>query len=161
METEKTEPPIDMEAVKSEYQEQLKKVMASKFTPEQIQKDVHTRLERERVGIVASLLGFEFDCGHFSRVDHCNGRAGESAAGDFLRSVAGRETMKWLEKQAGELPELPESAIQSLRKDYIKTFEERLRYQLKKNAEEKADEFAKSITEQCLREVVGDEAQSV
>jgi len=87
--------------------------------------------------IIGKLLGFDAHWGVWE-VDHCNGRSGNSAAGDWLRDAANGAVSEWLTDQAGKLPTLPKAAITSLRGDYLEAFQNELRDRLIKKAKEDA-----------------------
>jgi hypothetical protein len=56
----------------------------AKNTKEVIKTTVTELLDKESKQLTLKLLGFEDRWGKWE-VDHCNGRGGESAAGDYLR----------------------------------------------------------------------------
>jgi hypothetical protein len=87
--------------------------------------------------IIGKLLGFDAHWGVWE-VDHCNGRSGSSAAGDWLRDAAQGAVSGWLTEQAGKLPTLPKAAITSLRGDYLEAFQNELRDRLISKAKEDA-----------------------
>ena len=101
-------------------------------------------LDQRQTEIVAKLMGFSTSWGRWE-VDHCNGRAGESAAGDWLREQAGEAVNAWLAEQAGKLPKLPEKAISSLRNEYTKTLEYELRQLLRNKAISDAKEIVQKV----------------
>jgi hypothetical protein len=86
---------------------------------------IRMRLDSRMDSIVAKLLGFDDHWGKWE-VDHCNGRNGESAAGDWLRQQVGETIKSWLAEQAGNLPKLPKTAITGLRKEYLRVLESEL-----------------------------------
>lgn len=101
-------------------------------------------LDQRQTEIVAKLMGFSSSWGKWE-VDHCNGRSGESAAGDWLKSQAGEAVNAWLTAQAGKLPKLPEKAISSLRNEYKKTLEYELRQRLRERAILDAKDIAQKV----------------
>jgi len=111
---------------------------------------IHEILDRKLTEIVCKLLGFDGWFGELS-IDHCNGRAGESAAGDWLRAVAGDAVKTWLTEQAGDLPNLPAKSIASLRKSYLEAFEDTLRDALR----DKAIEDAQAAISEHLKAITG------
>lgn len=117
------------------------KVVEDWFKRQSVEEYVEKMLEKRVQEIVCKLLGFEPRHGAWE-VDHCNGRHGESAAGDWLREKAGKKINEWLEAQAGSLPELPKSAITSLRSDFREMYEHRLRVEFERMAQSKAKEDA-------------------
>lgn len=95
--------------------------------------------------IVGKLLGFDAHWGEWE-VDHCNGRSGNSAAGDWLRDAVQGAVSGWLTEQAGKLPALPKAAIESLKGYYLEAFKNELRAKLI----DKAKEDAAAVFQQVL-----------
>lgn len=89
-----------------------------------IEGTVRSMLDRRVQEVVGKLLGFRAQYGDAWEVDHCNGRSGESAAGDWLRKQAGEAVRQWLTAQAGNLPDLSDKTVASLRAQYRRTLEE-------------------------------------
>ena len=106
-------------------------------TPEKMERAVRVYLDNQQREIIAQLLGFSLSWGKLE-VDNCNGRAGESAVGDWFRRRAGETVNKWLDEQAGKLPTLTKDATASLRKDYLNVFIETLAERLAEKAREDA-----------------------
>jgi hypothetical protein len=94
---------------------------------------VRKMLDRRLEMIVCKLLGFDSRWGGWT-VDHCNGRGGESAAGDWLKEKAADAVRDWLTEQAGKLPNLPAKAAADLRAEYLKTFEKQMHKMLQEKA---------------------------
>lgn len=92
-----------------------------------IERRVRALLNHHVQEIVVKLLGFDHHWGEDWELDHCNGRSGESAAGDWLRKRAGEAVDAWLDQQAQALPNLPTSAVKSLRDEYARIFEREVR----------------------------------
>lgn len=99
-----------------------------------IERRVWALLNNHVQKIVVKLLGFDHHWGEDWELDHCNGRAGESAAGDWLRERAGEAVYAWLDQQAQALPNLPASAVKSLREEYARVFEREVRRLLSQKA---------------------------
>lgn len=116
----------------------------------QLEREIRRRLDKRLDEIIGKLLGFDSRWGGWE-VDHCNGRSGESAAGNWLRRRAGEAVQKWLDDQAGNLPSLPERAIKSLRNEYLHGFREELRRRL----EEQAVINARRFLDETLIELTG------
>jgi hypothetical protein len=102
-------------------------------------------LDNKLQEVVGKLLGFDVRWGNEWEVDHCNGRAGDSAAGDYLREKCGAAVKEWLDKAAGELPPLPKQAIKALVSSYHEMLERAIRDQLFKKAQRDAAAIAESI----------------
>lgn len=119
-------------------------------TPEAIKQRVHAKLDKGVEQIVASLLGFSRDSWDVWRIDHCNGRAGESAAGDYMRENAKVAVETWLEAHFGELPALPKAAIKELRQEYERTFHEVLRRRLRELASRNAEDVAQEMIDAVM-----------
>lgn len=99
-----------MAAARDEWAAQFK-------TPEDVRAYVFGILDRRAETIVAKMLGFD---NHFNgwEVDHCNGRAGESAAGNYLRRRVGNAVGEWLDKVGADIPPPPKACSAALRKAY-------------------------------------------
>ena len=145
-----------MSAKKPTYREVVERA-AKEWTEahaseQQIKYAVFERLDASRDQIVLKLLGFDKSWGRDFELDHCNGRAGQSAAGDFIVSAANGAVKAWLAEQVGRLPDLSASARKSLIRFYHETLERELRRELARAAQERASEKAEEI----MREVLGD-----
>tara|TARA_R110000868_G_scaffold75901_5_gene218661 strand:+ start:231 stop:665 length:435 start_codon:yes stop_codon:yes gene_type:complete len=105
---------------------------------------IKEKLDKRVDMIAACLLGFNNNWGKWE-LDHCNGRMGESAAGDWLRETAGDAVRAWLTDQAGNLPKLPKTIVESLRSQYLDVFRQELAAQLRKKAIRDASEALTQI----------------
>lgn len=65
-------------------------------TPEAVKKKVFKQLDAVSDEVVMKLLGFDCRWDKKWEIDHCNGRAGESAAGDFIREAHNEAIKEWL-----------------------------------------------------------------
>lgn len=65
--------------------------------PEKIEQAVQAMLDKESQQLTVKLLGFDNRWGKWE-IDHCNGRAGESAAGDYLRKTQQQAIQDWFSK---------------------------------------------------------------
>lgn len=109
-----------------------------------IEREVKRRLDARTNEVVGKLLGFDSQWGEW-RVDHCNGRAGESAVGNWLREKAGKAVSEWLSEQAGNLPTLPAKASQSLRHDYLNELHHCIRKELLTRAKRDAQNLVSAL----------------
>ncbi len=120
-------------------------------TPENIQKNCLNILDKSKDDILRTLLGFEKDSWGRQewKVDHCNGRAGESAAGDYLRRHQQATIDQWLAQV--DMPKMTPSIKKSMEKDaldiFTRTFKRTLEEKVTKYAEEQASTFFNSIVE--------------
>ena len=103
---------------------------------------VQTILDRRLERVVEGLVGFDDYWGRWG-VDHCNGR--QSLATDWLREKASEGAKKWLAEQAANLPELPRSAVTSLRNEYQKCLQDALEEMIREKAHEDAKEMLNKI----------------
>jgi len=111
-------------------------------TPQQMHKQIHARLDKERDTIVLKLLGFDASYGGFS-LDHCNGRAGDSAAGDFLRKAQSEAIQDWLSTVV--MPTLTDERRETILKSMVQHYESLFREGLKKAIAAKASEDIKAV----------------
>ena len=117
-----------------------------KNTPKKITTTIHKMLDTNRDTIVKKLLGFDSDRWSGKDVwtlDHCNGRAGESAAGDYIRRTAQAAIQEWLSQV--KMPELSASALKSLQHEMKQVYLNRVGDQLHKLVVSKADQDATEL----------------
>lgn len=109
-----------------------------------IQGSVIKELETQKKKIVLQLLGFNDKWGKYE-VDHCNGRAGESSAGDYLKRVSAPAIDKFL--ASVEMPELTQTERKSLQRSYrhhlYHEVEQHLRHQATRDARELSEKLIK------------------
>lgn len=112
-----------------------------------IERRVRDELDKRVNTVVVQLLGFDRDGGVYAawKLDHCNGRAGNSAAGDWLRERATNEIRAWLDDQAGTLPALDDDTVAGLRNEYTRVLKYELSKALRKQAEADAAAMVASI----------------
>lgn len=119
------------------------------------EKDIADRVRRmldsKLEEVVVKLLGFKTDWDGQWEVDNCNGRSGESAAGDWLRESAQGAVKKWLTEQAGNLPTLSKAVVNNLRQEYLTYTEECLERALQQEARDRAKELATKILHETLQ----------
>lgn len=110
---------------------------------------VRSILDEHIAVLIPTLMGLELDrwSGRW-KVDHCNGRSGESAVGDFLRKRAGEKINEWLAEHAGKLPELTNSMTKELQSEYQSTLRRAIKEKVWKLAEARANELAAQIFSQ-------------
>lgn len=122
----------------------------SKNTPEDVTKKVTKLLNQNSEEIIYKLLGFNKDrwSGGTWELDHCNGRSGESAAGDYLRKVKQDAVEEWL--RSIPIPTIPASMLKDFKKTFQIEFNRRVEYQLSqlidKEADKQVNELFKTIT---------------
>ena len=135
-----------LSALQSEAESAAVKWIASMQESGAIERRVRDTLEERSDRVVLQLLGFELEWGGREwKVDHCNGRSGESAAGDWLRKRAGDAVRAWLDDQAGALPQLPKSAVADLRREYQQALHRALSIMLRRRAEVDAAAMVEGI----------------
>jgi len=83
-----------------------------KHTKEMLTRQVTNLLDKASQEIVMKLLGFDIGYGKTWELDHCNGRAGNSAAGDYLRKAQSAAITEWL--STVKLPTLSEAEQKKL-----------------------------------------------
>ena len=137
---------ISAENIQAAYMKWL-----AKNTPETIQKNCLNILDKSKDDILRALLGFEKDSWGRQewKVDHCNGRAGESAVGDYLRRHQQATIDQWLSQV--DMPKMTPSMKKSTEKEafdlFVRTFTRTLEAKVTKYAEEQASTFFNTIIE--------------
>jgi hypothetical protein len=92
---------------------------------------VRSRLHDGAFDIVMAALGLSRKWGDWE-VDHCNGL--RNAAADAMLKEARGAAEEWLREQAGNLPQLPKSAIKALHRDYLENLESEVSRRLRERA---------------------------
>ena len=107
-----------------------------------ITKKVHKLLDNNSDEITLKLLGFDNKWGSWE-LDHCNGRSGESVAGDYLRKVQNQAIDDWL-KQV-KLPVLNKTLSTQMQKHLEVEYDQYLKQYLRDYAQTQASKDAKEI----------------
>ena len=115
-----------------------------KNSKEVLTERVHKLLDDNAETIVLKLLGFDNRWNKWE-LDHCNGRKGESAAGDYLRQVQHDAIQDWLKNV--KLPELNKTLSSVMKKELERGYKQYLRQFLYEYARKEADKTAKEIIE--------------
>lgn len=108
-----------------------------KNSPAQIEQSVHRRLDKNRDDIVLKLLGFDSNYGGHYKLDHCNGRSGESAAGRYLYEIQKEAVHAWLASTA--MPKLTDEQIRVLSDSMHKEYHDLMRRRLMEAVRKKVD----------------------
>lgn len=103
---------------------------------------VHKLLDDNAETIVLKLLGFDNRWNKWE-LDHCNGRNGESAAGDYLKQVQQKAIQDWL--KSVKLPELNKALSSVMKKEVEADYKRYLSQYLYAYAREEADKTAKEL----------------
>lgn len=122
-------------------------------TPEQFEAAIHKSLNNRRDDTVAKLLGFErdgFGRGDNWRVDHCNGRSGNSTIGDKLRELIGESLDSWVRSVIADMPDFPDSIRQAAQEEYVSEFRKALRDEIRTAARDHAHEHAQKIAKEAV-----------
>ncbi len=116
---------------------------------ERIKKRTKDLLEKNSQEITLKLLGFDTHWGRWE-IDHCNGRSGNSAAGDFLRKTQAEAINEWLsslsltELSTTQLAEIKKSALDEYSRCIHKYVFEGVREKAKTVAQELIDAITQS-----------------
>lgn len=119
-------------------------VWIKKQTPQYIRETVRRELDKHHAEILRKLLGFDKNWNKWE-LDHCNGRKGESTAGDYLRRHQLNAVMEWLEQV--ELPKVTAEMERNLKKE----FRQDVNRALSRKLEVLADEFAEKEAEKLIK----------
>ena len=119
-------------------------------TVEKISATVTQALDKQAQTILLKLLGF--DANHWGKdvweLDHCNGRNGNSAAGDFIRTTQAEAVKAWLSTVAmpNLSPAITKSIVASCRDEYKRALERHIYGIVEKQAEEDAKTLVANIS---------------
>lgn len=118
--------------------------------PGKIEKHIFDMLDKKQTEIVSKLLGFDASYSNIYKLDHCNGRAGESAAGAYLQKVQEVAVNKWL--NTIKLPTITDSMLKSLQTDYIQKLKRNVHTQLETQINTHAASIATALIEDVTKE---------
>lgn len=111
--------------------------------PDVIAEKVKRRLDASSQEITLKLLGFTSRYSDTWELDHCNGRAGNSAAGDYLRNTQQDVIQDWFATNL--MPVLSPKIKASLQREMNSEYVDHVRTQLRKMTKEKAEKDAEAI----------------
>ena len=122
-------------------------------TPEKIEKTVRERLDKHSQEITLKLLGFDKDwAGYDWKLDHCNGRNGNSTAGEYLKEQQATVIKEWLANL--KLPKLPSKLTQvflkELQSEYDYTYQQEIRKLVHSKATKDAVKVIAALTTSTL-----------
>ena len=108
----------------------------AKNTPEDIKVRVTERLNTNTDEVIFKLLGFNNRWDKWE-LDHCNGRSGESAAGQYLRKVQSEAIREWLESV--KIPPMPDSLKKKYQTEFNSRYNARVMQLIQRAAEDQAN----------------------
>lgn len=114
-----------------------------------LEKEVVSLLEKSKKEIYLKLLGFDSRYGSGYQLDHCNGRAGNSPIGEYLKNVQAKAIDDWI-KNSG-FPELTKAEEDSIRRSLKEEYFTRLKRNLTDHIRDKADEDLKVMLNEVTR----------
>lgn len=162
MTTKRVKPPTEAE-VRALVEKEWAAWCETEGTESAIVTRIRSRLDRNVEATVAQLLGFR-NRGWAGRdeweVDNCNGRAGNSIVGDYIRKKVGVAVEAWVDSFAGALPTLPRETIAALRKEYVDAYRNALRRRLGELASERAEEKAREMIAALDEEATPSESEA-
>lgn len=122
----------------------------AKNTPEVIRERIFALLDKHSEEITLKLLGFDKDSWGRKewKLDHCNGRSGNSAAGDYLMSTQSTVIKEWLSKV--QLPKLTPKLKAQLEKDLQSNYEHRAKTDVYSVAARRAEQDMTALVAQVV-----------
>jgi hypothetical protein len=108
---------------------------------DKIQKQIKEELNKSKRDIFLTLMGFSTDSwGKIKyEVDHCNGRSGESAIGDYLRKTQKPIVDEWLASL--DIKDI------SLNKQELASLKSELKHEVLKSLKRKVSQYAEELAE--------------
>lgn len=119
----------------------------TKNTEEVIKATVKRKLDQASEEITLKLLGFNNSWGKWE-LDHCNGRAGESAAGDFIKKVQQEAIQEWLTSVM--LPKVTPQLASKLKAEAQREYADTLLSKVRQLARNKADADASNLINKII-----------
>lgn len=134
---------MNKEDIQRIYTDEIGRYLAELGDEKTIRANIKKQLDKEFKNLAPILMGLEkkttWHDGPKWAVDHCNGRAGESAAGDAIRAKAQEAVFKYLEDT--DIPTLTPDQVQALVREYQEVFNRKVREALRARAETDAAKF--------------------
>lgn len=124
-------------------------VWIKKQTPQYIKETVRRELDKDSAEILRKLLGFDKNWNAWE-LDHCNGRKGESSAGDYLVKHQAAAVNEWLEQV--ELPKITKEMEKALQNEFIQDVHRTLARKLEIFANEFAEEEAQRLIDKYIKD---------
>jgi hypothetical protein len=113
-------------------------------TPEHLKKTVKKELDSQANTILVKLLGFDASYGKDAwQLDHCNGRDGNSSAGDFIATHQAEAIKEWLSTVA--MPTLSAKGLATAQASCQKKYEDQFHYALRNEVQARAQADAKNL----------------
>lgn len=119
-----------------------------KQDPVAIRNKVFKTLEAAKDEVAPKLMGF--DRGSFGRgwvIDHCNGRAGESSIGDYMKEHQAEGIKQFIDQlELTKLRPFTADEIQDMREEYRQTIIRRTEVAVRARAERDANDLANQLS---------------
>jgi len=121
--------------------------------PEQIRKEIFDTLDQAKNTIAPKLLGFsKGSWNNRWEIDHCNGRAGESVLGDYLKKHQAEGIKAFLDQlNFAEVKPLTKTEIEGIRKEYRSHLLSYVSESIREKARADADRLASQV---CSTDIV-------
>ena len=114
--------------------------------PQDIVEKIHKKLDKSRDEVLLKLMGFNKDSWNGAwALDHCNGRSGNSIAGDYLKSFQQDAINDWLSKVP--LPKLSKTDSDRIAASFKAEYLRYLKRAVESYAQKKADEHARQLVD--------------
>ncbi len=120
----------------------------AKQTPEQIRDMVFNDMDKKKKEILLKLMGFDKDWHNEFKLDHCNGRSGNSIAGDYLQRIQKESIEAWLDQC--EIPKLTKKELDEITKSLRAEYVHRIKMKLRDLVFAQAEKDAKTLLEAAI-----------
>lgn len=124
--------------------------------PEKVAEEIKAKLikalERDATAVMLSMMGFEKYWDEGWRIDHCNGRAGESPIGDITRTIFKDEGVKFVERNADKIFALTEEEEKEIIAALRAEFRARVNHVALRIMDQTVEGYLKGQSEKLLEE---------
>ncbi len=121
-------------------------------TPEKIKEKITRLLDENSEEITMKLLGFNNRSWDSKwELDHCNGRSGNSMAGDYMKSTQMEAITEWLSKVA--MPKLSEKVSLRLKKEMQNEYDHLMSRAIREAVQTKVNQDVASVTNSLVESV--------
>lgn len=125
---------------------QQKWLEANFGSKKQVEAWVFDKMNKGATEIMLKLLGFDKDYHGSWKIDHCNGRSGNSVIGDFMASSCRMAVEKWAKDAMKNLPTVTTEDILRIHGEYKQELLRAVKQKMAAAAQKKAEEILAEVS---------------
>lgn len=122
----------------------------AKNTKSHIEKKVTDLLDKNAKTIILKLLGFDDQWSNEWKIDHCNGRQGNSTMSNYLENISAAKVKEWM--NSVEFPAVDADISSALKKEYLTMYESKQKYAITQKIEQLVNESTDAFIAQLAED---------